>query len=155
MSGHSPASSATGSRVSSPLLQLHGQSSSVCRASRTRRTSLGLRPTEPAVTMVNWISLFWSTMNTARLAKPSSPSMPSSRMSSCLESAIIGNGRSRRSSWSLRQAWWTNSESPEKPRTWASRSANSSFSLPKAAISVGHTKVKSLGHANTIFHLPS
>ncbi|CAM5387766.1 AI-2E family transporter [Streptomyces californicus] len=30
-----------------------------------------------------------------------------------------------------------------------------SFSLPKAAISVGHTKVKSFGHAKTIFHLPS
>src|SRR5260370_25506066 len=36
----------------------------------------------------------------------------------------------------------------------ASRSGNSSLSLPKAAISVGQTKVKSLGHKNTIFHLP-
>lgn len=76
-------------------------------------------------------------------------------MSSCLESASIGKGRSRRSAWSLRQAWCTNSESPEKPRIWASRSANSSFSLPNAAISVGQTKVKSLGHAKTTFHLPS
>ena len=44
-----------------------------------------------------------------------------------------------------RQAWCTNSESMEPPRICASRSANSLFSLPKAAISVGQTKVKSLG----------
>src|SRR5882672_11970426 len=37
----------------------------------------------------------------------------------------------------------------------ASRSLNSPFSLPKAAISVGQTKVKSLGQKKTIFHLPS
>ena len=29
------------------------------------------------------------------------------------------------------------------------------FSLPKAAISVGHTKVKSFGQKNTTSHLPS
>jgi hypothetical protein len=28
------------------------------------------------------------------------------------------------------------------------------FNLPNAAISVGHTKVKSFGQKNTIFHLP-
>src|ERR1700733_8992386 len=37
-------------RVSSPWLQLHGHSSSVCNASSTRSTSAGLRPTEPSVT---------------------------------------------------------------------------------------------------------
>ena len=36
--------------VSSPLLQLHGHNSSVCRASSTRSTSSGLRPTLPSVT---------------------------------------------------------------------------------------------------------
>src|ERR1700742_122492 len=35
-----------------------------------------------------------------------------------------------------------------------SRSLNSPFSLPKAAISVGQTKVKSFGQKKTIFHLP-
>src|SRR5207248_660017 len=36
--------------VSSPFCQLQGQSSSVCRASSTRRTSCGLRPTDRSVT---------------------------------------------------------------------------------------------------------
>src|SRR3954462_9663628 len=35
-----------------------------------------------------------------------------------------------------------------------SRSAKSPFSLPKPAISVGQTKVKSLGQKKTSFHLP-
>ena len=37
----------------------------------------------------------------------------------------------------------------------ASRSAKSLLSLPNAAISVGQTKVKSLGQKNTTFHLPA
>src|SRR5258707_10216571 len=37
----------------------------------------------------------------------------------------------------------------------ASRSLNSPLSLPKAAISVGQTKVKSFGQKNTTFHLPA
>src|SRR5215831_7251955 len=37
----------------------------------------------------------------------------------------------------------------------ASRSLKSPLSLPNAAISVGHTKVKSLGQKKTIFHLPA
>ncbi len=40
------------------------------------------------------------------------------------------------------------------PRTWASRALNSRSSLPKAAISVGQTKVKSFGQKNTTCHLP-
>ena len=36
--------------VASPCFQLHGHSSSVCRASRTRSTSSGLRPTFRSVT---------------------------------------------------------------------------------------------------------
>ena len=36
-----------------------------------------------------------------------------------------------------------------------SRSANSLFNAPKAAISVGQTKVKSLGQKKITFHLPA
>lgn len=79
------------------------------------------RPTEPAVTMENWISLLGSTMNVARWATPSAVRMPSDSHSSRLTSAIIGNGISRRSGWSLRQAKWTNSLSTDAPSTWASR----------------------------------
>src|SRR5271157_5245787 len=71
--------------------------------------------------------------------------MPSVEHRSRLMSESIGNGRSFRSGWLLRHARWTNSESMLPPRIWASRSWNSRFSLPNAAISVGHTKVKSLG----------
>ena len=39
--------------------------------------------------------------------------------------------------------------------TTASRSSNSPFSLPNAAISVGQTKVKSFGQKKTTFHLPA
>ena len=39
------------SSVASPFFQLQGQSSSVCRASRTRRTSSTLRPTERSLTL--------------------------------------------------------------------------------------------------------
>ena len=70
-------------------------------------------------------------------------------------SASIGNGRSFRSSWFCRQARWTNSLSVRHAETTASRSANSPFSLPKAAISVGQTKVKSFGQKKTTFHLPA
>jgi hypothetical protein len=42
---------------------------------------------------------------------------------------------------------------PYTPST-ASRSANSPFSLPKPAISVGHTNVKSFGQKKMTFHLP-
>ncbi len=69
-------------------------------------------------------------------------------------SESIGNGNFFRSSCCARQLKCTNSLSIETPRTWASRSANSSLSLPNAAISVGHTKVKSLGQKNTTRHLP-
>jgi hypothetical protein len=41
------------------------------------------------------------------------------------------------------------------PRTCASRSAKSSFRRPKAAISVGQTKVKSFGQKKTTRHLPA
>src|SRR5690606_29888472 len=81
---HTPASSFLASRVSSPLFQLHGQSSSDWSASRTRRTSLTFRPTEPAVTMTNWISLFGSTMKVARSATPSLFRMPRAPVSSRL-----------------------------------------------------------------------
>jgi hypothetical protein len=40
------------------------------------------------------------------------------------------------------------------PSSCASRARNSFSSFPKAAISVGHTKVKSLGQKNTTRHLP-
>src|SRR5690606_35668678 len=63
-------------------------------------------------------------------------------------------GRSFSSSFSLRQARWTNSLSIETPSNCASRALNSLSSLPKAAISVGHTKVKSFGQKNTTCHLP-
>ena len=67
----------------------------------------------------------------------------------------IGNGRLRSSSLSLRQARCTNSLSMLTPNTCAPRSANSRLSLPKAAISVGQTKVKSFGQKNTTCHLPA
>ena len=55
---------------------------------------------------------------------------------------------------SRRQARCTYSLSMLAPSSCASRALNSLSSLPNAAISVGHTKVKSLGQKNTTFHLP-
>src|ERR1700722_5745358 len=81
--------------------------------------------------------------------------MPSSSANDLDVSASIGNLRSRRSLWSLLQAACTNSESVEAPITTVSRSENSLFFLFNSAISVGHTKVKSLGHQNITIHLPS
>ena len=69
----------------------------------------------------------------------------------------VGEHRERQvrsSSFSRRQARCTNSESVLTPSTCASRASNSLLSLPKPAISVGHTKVKSFGQKNTTFHLP-
>ena len=40
------------------------------------------------------------------------------------------------------------------PSSCASRALNSFSSLPNAAISVGHTKVKSFGQKNSTRHLP-
>src|SRR6185436_15167404 len=81
--------------------------------------------------------------------------MPSAAESSRLMSASMGKVRSLRSGWLLRQARCTYSESIETPSTWASRSAKSRLRLPNSAISVGQTKVKSLGQKNTTFHLPA
>src|SRR5579862_7656855 len=80
--------------------------------------------------------------------------MPSAVESSRLTSASIGNGSERSSSFSRRQARCTYSLSMLAPSTCASRARNSFSSLPKAAISVGQTKVKSFGQKNTTFHLP-
>src|SRR5262245_19033725 len=80
--------------------------------------------------------------------------MPSSVVSSRLMSESIGNGRFFSSSLVLRHAWCTYSLSVETPSSWASRALNSLSSLPNAAISVGHTKVKSFGQKNTTRHLP-
>jgi len=41
------------------------------------------------------------------------------------------------------------------PSSCASRSANSRVRRPKAAISVGQTKVKSFGQKNTTCHFPA
>src|SRR5690606_33253151 len=57
---HQALISAAASIVASPFFQLHAHSSSLWSASSTRRTSPTLRPTEPAVTITNWISLFGS-----------------------------------------------------------------------------------------------
>src|SRR6185437_10738129 len=141
-------------RVSSPLVQLHGHSSSVCSASRTRNTSAGLRPTEPSVTYTKRITPSGSTRNAARLATPSSSRMPRARVRSLLMSASIGNGRSRRSLWSLRHAMCTNSESVLAARIWQSRSLNWLSRSAKPLISVGHTKVKSFGKKHTHVPLP-
>src|SRR6185437_11104418 len=132
-------------RVSSPWCQLQGQSSSVCSASSTRRTSAGLRPTDPSVTYTKRITPSGSTRNAARLATPSSSRMPRARVRSLLMSASIGNGRSRKSLWSLRHAMCTNSESVLAARIWQSRSLNWASRSAKPLISVGHTKVKSFG----------
>src|ERR1700755_2136128 len=80
--------------------------------------------------------------------------MPSSVDSSRLMSDSIGDGRFFTPSLVLRQAWCTYSLSVETPSSCASRALNSLSSLPNAAISVGHTKVKSLGQKNTTFHVP-
>src|SRR3546814_3401884 len=48
----------------------------------------------------------------------------------------------------------TNSLSVETPTSCASRSANSPFRASKPTISVGHTKVKSLGQKKYTPHLP-
>ncbi|CNK69491.1 Uncharacterised protein [Mycobacterium tuberculosis] len=69
-------------------------------------------------------------------------------------SESIGKGSFLRSSCCARHWKCTNSLSIDTPRICASRSSNSSFSLPNAAISVGHTKVKSFGQKNTTRHLP-
>ena len=83
-------------------------------------------------------------MNVARCATPSTGSrMPSIPHRSCFTSASIGNGRFFKSGCCERHAWCTNSLSVLPPSTCVSRSANSRFSLPNAAISVGergHTK---------------
>src|SRR6185312_7158618 len=133
-------SSSVASSVGSPLRQLQAHSSSDCRASRTRSTSSTLRPTEPAVTETNWISLLGSTRKVARSATPSALSTPVLRLSSRLMSESIGKGNFLRSSCCARQLKCTNSLSIDTPSTCASRSSNSSLSLPNAAISVGHTK---------------
>src|ERR1700758_5783604 len=80
--------------------------------------------------------------------------MPRLPASSRLISASIGKGRFFSSSLSRRHARCTNSLSMLTPRICASRALNSLSSLPKAAISVGQTKVKSLGQKNTTCHLP-
>ena len=53
-------------RNSSPFCQLHGHSSSVCSASRTRSVSCGLRPTLRPFTVTCWMTLSGSTMKVAR-----------------------------------------------------------------------------------------
>src|SRR4249920_2885381 len=80
--------------------------------------------------------------------------MPSSVDRSRLMSDSIGNGSVFSSSLVLRQAWCTYSLSVDTPSSCASRALNSLSSLPKAAISVGHTKVKSFGQKKTTRHLP-
>ena len=69
-------------------------------------------------------------------------------------SASMGKGRSLRSAWSVAMRAWTILVVGAAAEDLASRSANSLFSLPKAAISVGQTKVKSLGQKKYTFHLP-
>src|SRR5258708_5325417 len=81
--------------------------------------------------------------------------MPSSSAKDLEVSASMGNLRSLRSPWSLLQAACTNSESVEAPISTVSRSLNSLCFLLNSAISVGHTKVKSLGHQNRTVHFPS
>jgi len=68
----------------------------------------------------------------------------------------MGNGRSHRSAWSLRQAWCTNSESPETPRIWQSRFGELVIQLAEGGDprSTGR-RLKSFGQKNTQRHLPS
>ncbi len=70
-------------------------------------------------------------------------------------SASMGKGRFFSSSFSRRQARCTYSLSMLAPNSCASRARNSLSSLPKAASSVGHTKVKSFGQKKKTFHLPA
>src|SRR5699024_12792688 len=72
-------------RTSSPGCQLQGHSSSVCSASRTRRTSRGLRPTFMSVTETWRMMPCGSTRKVARMATPSSGCrIPSLELSSRL-----------------------------------------------------------------------
>src|SRR6185369_15408228 len=69
-------------------------------------------------------------------------------------SESIGNGRFFSSSFAWRHAWCTYSLSMLTPSSCASRALNSLSSLPNAAISVGHTNVKSFGQKKNTCHLP-
>ncbi|COZ26208.1 Uncharacterised protein [Mycobacterium tuberculosis] len=113
-----------------------------------------MRPTEPAVAETNWISLLGSTIKVTRSATPSALRTPAAWLSSRLMSESIGKGNVLRSLCCARHWKCANSLSIETPRIWASRSSNSSLSLLNAAISVGHTNVKSFGQKNTTRHLP-
>ena len=120
----------------------------------TRRTSSTFRPTESEVIETYWMTLPGSITKVARSAVPSARLTPQATMRSRLVSASMGKGTVFRSSFWARHWKWQNSLSPETPRICTSRSSNSPLSLPKAAISVGQTKVKSLGQKKTTRHLP-
>ena len=64
--GRLPGVQAAGRSTSWPSVQLHGQSSSVCSASRTRNVSCGFRPTLRPFTVTCWMILSGSTMKVAR-----------------------------------------------------------------------------------------
>ena len=139
--------------VESPFCQLQGQSSSVWSASRTLRTSFVLRPTFRSVTMTNRVMPSGSTMNVARCATPSVGSrIPSAWLRSRLMSESMGKGRSFSSALCCFHARCTNSESVLTPSSWVSRSLNSECKAPNSAISVGQTKVKSLGQKKIASH---
>ena len=119
-----------GFRTSSPGVQLHGHSSSVCSASSTRSVSAGLRPTLRPLTVTCWMTLSGSTMKVARKATPSSRSrMPSASASSFLLSAIHGKSALASCSSERRHAKWTCAVSVEAPIRTASRSSKSLLQL--------------------------
>src|SRR5207237_4451978 len=130
-----------------PGFQLHGQSSSVCSASRMRSCSSTLRPTERSVALTERMMPFGSTMYVTRSAAPAFGwTMPS-----CIANAGWMNRSGVliffRSSWLLRHARCENSLSVLPPRTIASRSAKSLARLSNSTISVGQMNVKSFGYA--------
>src|SRR5262245_55694089 len=142
-------------RVFSPRFQLTGQSSPVWSASRTRSTSPGLRPVERSLHDAKRITPSGSTRKVARRHTPSRRSrMPRAPERSRRRSASMGKGSSRRSACERRQARCTYSLSVLAPRSCAPRAANSGWRRPNSAISVGQTKVKSLGQKKTTSHFP-
>ena len=112
--------------VSSPLFQLHGHNSSVCRASSTLRTSSGLRPTFKSVTQTNLMIPSGSIINVARFETDSSSfKMPNLFDSFSPISDIIGKGSSFNWLSVFFQARCTNSLSVLAPSRTASLSEKS------------------------------
>ena len=100
--------SAPPSACGSPFSQLQGHSSSLCRASSTRRTSARCGPRRDRSTLAQRTTPMGIHDEGGRAGRRRPPCGASTRRrSSRFVSASIGKGRARSSSWSLRHARWT------------------------------------------------